>query len=154
MAAGAGGKDALIGKGDVVSDLKRVDDEIARSGTGVTGSTTLSPEFSARARQDILSDPSLGIEEKIQLLLESITESTDNEMLGVMGEMDRLAKQKADLKDPNGKEAQDAARSMEKLQLRLQKLVERRKQMFDLMSNMSEKFNEMAKTAIQNMARA
>jgi hypothetical protein len=43
---------------------------------------------------------------------------------------------------------------MHELNLRLQRLMEKRKAMFDLMSNMSSKFHEMAKTAISNLRSA
>jgi hypothetical protein len=43
---------------------------------------------------------------------------------------------------------------MQMLQFRIQRAVERRSQMFQLMSTLSEKFNEMAKVAIQNLGRA
>ena len=63
----------------------------------------------------------------------------------VMGSLDKdiedAAKAVAGGKDP------DAS-------FRLQRLMERRTQMFNLLSNMSAKFNEMTKTAIQNMSRA
>ena len=64
--------------------------------------------------------------------------------------------QQASVKDSKGSAAAEAkaSRGVEQLQLKLQKLMERRKQTFDLMSNISEKFNEMAKTAIQNLGRS
>lgn len=165
MAAGVGGRDGIIGKGDVVGDLARVKGEIAQYGVAPPpfqvakppapppGSTSGSGGAS-RGLSDILSDPTLSIEEKIELILQRVCERTDEELLATMRELDALSSKKADLKDPNDGESQKIQRSIEQLNLRIQKLVERRRAMFDLMSNMSQKFNEMARTAIQNMARA
>jgi hypothetical protein len=91
-----------------------------------------------------------------------IMEEIDAEVLDTMeahaAAKDSQVKSKEPGKDgkPQNSEAEQlkAQQSSEKLQLKLQQLMERRKQMFDLMTNMSQKFNEMAKAAIQNMARA
>ena len=48
----------------------------------------------------------------------------------------------------------DTQRDMDRLNMRLQKLVEKRKMMFEMMSTLSMKFNEMAKTALSNMRSA
>ena len=44
--------------------------------------------------------------------------------------------------------------SQQFLQLRLQELMERRKSMFELMSDLSSSFHAMARTAIGNLGRA
>lgn len=107
----------------------------------------------------------MSLEEKIQAILMLITESVDQEieqtMQGIADAQDRLAQTRdgrAKAQKPAGQATHaketEQQREIEKLQLKLQKLIERRKQMFELMSNLSSKFNEMAKTAIQNLGRA
>ncbi|MFZ5469936.1 MAG: hypothetical protein ACOZIN_10915 [Myxococcota bacterium] len=112
--------------------------------------------------RSILSDPTLSIEEKVELLMMKILASLDKEILDTMEQVadaqQNVGKaQDAAAKGSSGsnKEATAAAQSKaDMLQFKLQRLVERRKQMFDLMSNMSAKFNEMARTAIGNLGRA
>ncbi|MDC0709831.1 hypothetical protein POL68_15265 [Stigmatella sp. ncwal1] len=104
--------------------------------------------------RDILDNPNMGMEEKLQAILMAITRDTDDELLGVMSEMASLREERATLGSKDPTRAAKLETSMEQLNLRLQKLMEKRKQMFELMSTLSSKFNEMAKTAIQNMGRA
>ena len=52
------------------------------------------------------------------------------------------------------KEAAKIQSSLHDLQFRLQELTERRKQMFELMTNLSSKEHEMARAAIANLGRA
>lgn len=87
----------------------------------------------------LLCDPSLSLEEKVQLTLSAAMDRVDADVERTLGEIAN---------------AQGDKGSLEKLHVQLQRLMERRKLMFDLMSNMSQKFTEMAKTAIQNLARA
>ncbi|MDY7228417.1 hypothetical protein [Hyalangium rubrum] len=105
---------------------------------------------------DIINNPNMSMEEKLQAILMMITRDTDEEILGVMQEMANVRGERASLgtgqTDPS--RAAKLETSMEQLNLRLQKLMEKRKQMFDLMSTISSKFNEMAKVAIQNLGRA
>ncbi len=170
MAAGVGGKDGIIGKGDVVGDLHRVKEEIDQFGLSEAeeSSRPSAPSAAAPGRgriKDILSDPSLSIEDKIQLVLELMTEDLDGSIEGVMEQIAAKQDELAGIKDTAAasekkedkaiaKKESAANRSIEQLNLKLQKLTERRKQMFDLMTTMSGKFNEMAKAAIQNLARA
>lgn len=104
--------------------------------------------------RDILNNPNMSMEEKLQAILMMITRDTDDELLGVMSEMASLREERATLGSGDAGRAAKLDTSMEQLNLRLQKLMEKRKQMFDLMSNISSNFNEMAKTAIQNLGRA
>jgi hypothetical protein len=105
---------------------------------------------------DIINNPNMSLEEKLQAILTLISRDTDDEILGVMKEMASVRDERAALGTDEKSRAQEAKleTTMEQLNLRLQKLIEKRKQMFDLMSNISSKFNEMAKQAIQNMGRA
>lgn len=105
---------------------------------------------------DIINNPHMSLEEKLQALLTLITQDTDDEILDVMKQMSNTRDERAKLgSDDSGRaRAAKLETTMEQLNLRLQKLMEKRKQMFDLMSNISSKFNEMAKQAIQNLGRA
>ena len=105
---------------------------------------------------DILNNPHMSLEEKIQAILMLITRDTDDEILDVMQEMASIREERAGLGTDDKSKGKDAKleTTFQELNLRLQKLMEKRKQMFDLMSTLSSKFNEMAKVAIQNMGRA
>jgi len=105
---------------------------------------------------DIINNPNMSMEEKLQALLTLITRDTDDEILDVMKEMASVRGERAKLGTDEKSRTREAKleTTMEQLNLRLQKLMEKRKQMFDLMSNISSKFNEMAKQAIQNLGRA
>jgi hypothetical protein len=98
----------------------------------------------------------MSLEEKLQAILTLITRDTDDEILDLMNVMASVRDQRAALGTDESSRAQDAKleTTMEQLNLRLQRLMEKRKQMFDLMSNISAQFNEMAKQAIQNLGRA
>lgn len=104
----------------------------------------------------ILNNPHMSVEEKIQAILMLITRDTDDEILDVMQQMASARGERAGLGTDEAAKAREAKleTTMQELNLRLQKLMEKRKQMFDLMSTISSKFNEMAKMAIQNMGRA
>lgn len=105
---------------------------------------------------DIINNPNMSLEEKLQAILSLITRDTDDEILDVMKEMSSVRDERAGLGTDESSRAREAKleTTMEQLNLRLQKLMEKRKQMFDLMSNISSQFNEMAKQAIQNLGRA
>ncbi|HZH04897.1 MAG TPA: hypothetical protein VEY30_14015, partial [Myxococcaceae bacterium] len=85
--------------------------------------------------RSILNDPCLSTEEKIQALLGRISDNTDAEILEVMEEMARVSDEQAGVSGSDAaaqKKNTKLNSSMEQLQLKLQKLTERRKQMFDL----------------------
>lgn len=105
---------------------------------------------------DIINNPNMSLEEKLQAILTMVTSDTDDEILDVMKEMASVRDERAGLGSDDSSRAREAKleTTMEQLNLRLQKLMEKRKQMFDLMSNISSNFNEMAKQAIQNLGRA
>jgi hypothetical protein len=106
--------------------------------------------------KSILDNPNMSVEDKIQAILMGIAENTDDELLGVLNDMADQRDQRATLgtSDADKKKAAKIDSSMQELELRLQKLMEKRKAMFELMSNMSSKFHEMAKTAISNLRSA
>ncbi|RKH51430.1 hypothetical protein D7Y23_09955, partial [Corallococcus sp. AB050B] len=140
------GRDGIAGWKDLEAEL----DAVAKPSTGGGRSTG-----GSRAR-DIVDNPNMSIEQKVQALLMGITEDTDSELLDVMNEMASAREERATLGSSDSDKARGAKldTSMQELELRLQTLMEKRKAMFDLMSNMSSKFNEMAKTAISNLRSA
>ncbi|MBN8226167.1 hypothetical protein JYK02_01440 [Corallococcus macrosporus] len=144
--AASGGRDGVASWQDLDAALDAVPKQSGGSGRS-TGGT--------RAR-DIVDNPNMSIEQKVQALLMGITEDTDSELLDVMNEMASAREERATLGGSDADKARGAKldTSMQELELRLQTLMEKRKAMFDLMSNMSSKFNEMAKTAISNLRSA
>lgn len=181
--AGKGGRtDGTISTTDVQAALTKVNQDIAQFGvrsqprssapatsTPATPTHEASPATPAPSSsgvsspspvggkvRDIINNPHLSIEEKLQAILMALTENVDGEMLKVMDDLAAAQDKQAGLSNTpeNQKAITDAKRSVEMLNLRLQNLMEKRKAMFDLMSNMSTKFNEMAKTAINNLRSA
>ncbi|NVJ28852.1 hypothetical protein HUW62_47445, partial [Myxococcus sp. AM011] len=142
MAAGIDGRDGIIGWLDVKAEL-----ELSGGGKPGTSPTKVS---SARS---IVDNPNMSIEDKVQAILGAISTETDAEILQVMDSMASAGEDRAALgtSDADKKKAATLDGNMRELELRLQRLLEKRKSMFDLMSNMSAKFNEMAKTAISNL---
>ncbi|NTX59124.1 hypothetical protein HUA74_00460 [Myxococcus sp. CA051A] len=142
MAAGIDGRDGIIGLLDVKAEL-----ELSGGAKPGTSPTKVS---SARS---IVDNPNMSIEDKVQAILGSISTETDAEILQVMESMASAGEDRASLgtSDADKKKAATLDGNMRELELRLQRLLEKRKSMFDLMSNMSAKFNEMAKTAISNL---
>lgn len=161
-AAGVGFVDGRVGRDDVRAALAQVRAE--RCATPAPSAPCPPPSPGAGGGcwgpggaggiRDILNDPSLSIEEKLQLVLARLMEGTDDQILSTMDELAQAQARKAGLASDDKEGLAQAQRGEELINMRLQKLIERRKQMFELMSNLSEKFNEMAKTAIQNLARA
>ncbi|AFE06871.1 hypothetical protein COCOR_06332 [Corallococcus coralloides DSM 2259] len=145
MAAG-GGRDGVTSWQDLDAALDSVPKPSSGGGRSTGGS---------RAR-DIVDNPNMSIEQKVQALLMGIAEDTDGELMDVMNEMASAREERATLGNSDSDKARGAKldTSMKELELRLQTLMEKRKAMFDLMSNMSSKFNEMAKTAISNLRSA
>jgi hypothetical protein len=151
----------------VRSELGRVEADLKtygappRPGSSGSGSSTQvsSPASEPHSSSDvasILRDPNMSMEEKIQLVLARIMENSDAEITQTMEDLAAAQDKQAGIKNTpeNQKSLSDAKRNAEQIQLRLQNLMEKRKAMFELMSNMSSKFNEMAKTAISNLGRA
>lgn len=158
MAAGIGGPDRIVGVGDVSAAIAEAEAVLRR----YPADSTWGPSSLARASgvphgvRSILDSSSMSLEEKVEAVLQLIAEQTDDQISEVMDQMAQVSQRRAGLGQGTNARKSAAAmdQSMERLQLRLQKLIERRRQMFELMSTLSEKSNEMAKTAIQNMGRA
>jgi hypothetical protein len=106
--------------------------------------------------KNIINDPNMGLEEKIQAILMALTERMDGEILDTMDDLAAAQDKKAGISNEKGNEKalSDAQRDIDRITMRLQQLVEKRKMMFEMMSTMSMKFNEMAKTALSNMRSA
>jgi hypothetical protein len=155
MAAGVGAADGIVGRPDVTAALRQADAVLGSSGTRPSpgGSRPVDGGVSVKG---ILDNPNMSVEDKIQAILMAISEHTDDEVLGVLNEMATTRDTQATLthSEDDRKKAAKLETSMQELNLRLQKLMEKRKAMFDLMSNMSAKFHEMAKTAISNLRSA
>ncbi|MCP3142724.1 hypothetical protein [Pyxidicoccus xibeiensis] len=156
MASGVGGRDGNVGRPDVTAALRQADSVLGSSGTQPSTGGGRPGGSSGASVRNIIDNPNMSVEDKIQAVLMSITEDTDAQVLDVMREMDSARGEKATLGNSDGdkKKAAKLDTSLQELELRLQKLMEKRKSMFDLMSNMSSKFNEMAKTAISNLRSA
>ncbi len=101
----------------------------------------------------IINDPRLSLEEKINAILTSLTEKMDDEILQTMDNLAAAQDRKAGISNDKGSEKAltESQRDIDRLSMRLQQLVEKRKTMFEMMSTLSMKFNEMAKTALNNM---
>ncbi|QQR43098.1 hypothetical protein JKA73_29215 [Myxococcus xanthus] len=158
MAAGVGPRDGIVGRPDVTAALRQADAAQASSGTQpASGAGGSRPVGGASSNvRSIVDNPNMSIEDKIQAILMSISSDTDEEILDVMEQMANVRDQRASLGtgEADRKAGAKLESSMQELELRLQRLVEKRKAMFDLMSNMSSKFHEMAKTAISNLRSA
>ncbi|MCP3101087.1 hypothetical protein LZ198_19620 [Myxococcus sp. K15C18031901] len=151
MAAGVGERDGIVGRPDVTAALGQADSTLGTSSSSGGGRAS-----SGVSVKGIVDNPNMSIEDKIQAILMNITTETDDEIMDVMQSMADARDQKATLgtSEADKKKGAKLESSMQELELRLQRLVEKRKAMFDLMSNMSSKFNEMAKTAISNLRSA
>jgi hypothetical protein len=109
------------------------------------------PRCSAR---NIIDDPTLSVEEKVQLILQQISETIDDELLATMEQLEAANLHRAELSSDDKTGLANSDNSIQRITMRLQKLVERQKQMFELMSTMSSKFNEMCNHALNNLGKA
>ncbi|HYO73234.1 MAG TPA: hypothetical protein VEU33_44935 [Archangium sp.] len=141
------------------NELNTVRADFARYGqpTGMGGAPSGSTGGTASSSmKGIINDPSMSLEEKIEAILMALTEKMDGEILQTMDDLAAAQDKQAGIKNGKGDEKalSDSQRDIDRLNLRLQKLVEKRKTMFEMMSTLSMKFNEMAKTALSNMRSA
>ena len=153
-----GADDDLVDLGGVRSERARVEADLKSYGAPSRpgGSSSSGDVRSSGEVGDILRDPSLSLEEKIQLVLAKLMENSDEEIIKTMDDLAAAQDKQAGIQNTpeNQKALKDAERNAEQIKLRLQNLIEKRKAMFELMSNMSSKFHEMSKTAISNLGRA
>ena len=124
------------------------------SGTGdASKSDGASGDIGSQISQ-ILGDSSMSIEEKIEAVLMLIEQNLDDQIGDTMQKM-ADGQTKSASTDPKDKAAAEKNQNgQEQLNQKLQQLMERRKSMFDLMSNIDSKFNEMSSLAIQNLGKA
>ncbi|HEX8538322.1 MAG TPA: hypothetical protein VF664_12715, partial [Cystobacter sp.] len=160
---------------DLRGEIGKVKAELASGGTarpprgpscpttgGASGSTTgstpgsTSGSTASSSVKGIINDPNMSLEEKINAILMNLTEKMDDEILQTMDNLAAAQDKKAGISNEKGNEKSltEAQRDIDRLSMRLQQLVEKRKTMFEMMSTMSMKFNEMAKTALSNMRSA
>ncbi|REG31984.1 hypothetical protein ATI61_105311 [Archangium gephyra] len=137
----------------VRADFARYGQPAGTGGPAPSGSTSGTASSSMKG---IINDPSMSLEEKIEAILMALTEKMDGEILQTMDALAAAQDKQAGIKNGKGDEKAlaDSQRDIDRLNLRLQKLVEKRKMMFEMMSTLSMKFNEMAKTALSNMRSA
>lgn len=176
VASRVGIPDGLVGLADIESMLDSVQSKIgndktppvkpqtashqsrAVSSASSQNSSTQGTEAKSSVR-DILNDPSLSLEEKISLIMNSLLDNIDSQIEQSMDDLasaqDRIGMKKEE-SEGNGPYKGETAdtRKAEKINQRLQKLIEQRKAMNDLLSNMSTKFAEMNHIAIQNLGRS
>ncbi|OJH35554.1 hypothetical protein BON30_38630 [Cystobacter ferrugineus] len=153
---------------DLRGEIGKVKAELASGGTArpppgqpcpTTGGSTsgsTSGSTASSSVKGIINDPNMSLEEKINAILMNLTEKMDDEILQTMDSLAAAQDKKAGISNEKGNEKSltEAQRDIDRLSMRLQQLVEKRKTMFEMMSTMSMKFNEMAKTALSNMRSA
>lgn len=162
------GSDGRVTPGSVKSELHNVRADFAqygrpeREGSSVPSSGTSSSSTSSSgdgvgsSMKDVINDPNLSLEEKIDTILSTLTGKMDDEILQTMDDLTAAQDKKAGLTNSKGDEKAltQAQNDIDRISLRLQQLVEKRKTMFEMMSTLSMKFDEMAKTALSNMRSA
>jgi hypothetical protein len=160
VGAGQGGVDGLISRGDLEAEAARIAASQAAVGGGANGSAEGSEEVdypvperfqsyeeggyadessstSSEQTEEINLD-GLSSDEAAQVLIDEKLSSLEEQIQAKLAEMENT-------KDPSKLARENYV---------LQNLLEMRKQMFTLMSNLSAVYNEMAKTAISNLGRA
>lgn len=123
--------------------------------------TCEAPSTRSNGISDILGDARLSVEEKLKRVMMLLTNQIDDELIDVMAEMDGATAKRADVTAKGASATADDKAALKRqetdqqfLQLRLQELIERRKAMFELMSNLSASFHAMSRVAISNLGRA
>lgn len=142
--------------GGVRSELLHVKADFAQYGRpeSTPAPSTPAPTGPARSSvKDIIHDPNMSLEEKLNTLLMGLTQKMDDEMLQAMDDLAAAQEKKSGLSNDKGNEKTLAQTQgdIDRISMRLQQLMEKRKTMFEMMSTLSMKFNEMAKTALSNM---
>jgi hypothetical protein len=142
------------------NELNTVRADFARygqpAGPGTSAPSGSTSGTASSSMKGIINDPSMSLEEKIEAILMALTEKMDGEILQTMDDLAAAQDKQAGIKNGKGDEKAlaDSQRDIDRINMRLQKLVEKRKMMFEMMSTLSMKFNEMAKTALSNMRSA
>ena len=103
---------------------------------------------------DILNDPNLSPEEKIEAIMESLVSSADDDLLDTAKQLDqaRVDGSKIDASSDAGKEqAAKSQNNIDALTRRLQSIVQRRTEMMGMLTNISQTFHESAMRCISNI---
>lgn len=157
--------DDRITPGNLRSEINKVKADFAQYGQpgssvgsqppvgGTPPSSGSRPGSSAR---DIINDPNMSLEDKLDAILMSLTQRMDDDILKTMDELAAAQDKQSGIKSGKGddKALTESQGDIDRINLKLQKLIEKRKTMFEMMSTLSMKFNEMAKTALSNMRSA
>jgi hypothetical protein len=126
-------------------------------GTSGTSSSSSSGSTSSsagrKALRDILRDKSLSNEEKIEAILMVLIDESDKKLVTTAKELDDAAAKRDKLKTNDKNELSKLDKLDRDLNFKLQRLTERKQKLETLLSNMQQKFTQMAMTAIVNLGR-
>jgi len=126
---------------------------------GTSGTTSSSSGGSSstsagrKALRDILKDKSLSNEEKIEAILMVLIDESDKKLVTTAKELDDAAAKRDKLKTNDKNELSKLDKLDRDLNFKLQRLTERKQKLETLLSNMQQKFTQMAMTAIVNLGR-
>jgi len=123
------------------------------SSTSSTGSSTSGSSAGRKALRDILKDKSLSNEEKIEAILMVLIDESDKKLVTTAKELDDAAAKRDKLKTNDKNELSKLDKLDRDLNFKLQRLTERKQKLETLLSNMQQKFTQMAMTAIVNLGR-
>ena len=122
--------------------------------SGTSGSSGSSSSSAGRkALRDILKDKSLSNEEKIEAILMVLIDESDKKLVTTAKELDDAAAKRDKLKTNDKNELSKLDKLDRDLNFKLQRLTERKQKLETLLSNMQQKFTQMAMTAIVNLGR-
>jgi len=139
-----GGPGTTSGTGETTSGGGTKKSTSTGSGSGTAGRSAL---------RDILNDKSLSNEEKIEAILMVLVDESDAKLVSTAKELDDAAAKRDKLKS-NDKETLSKLDKLDRdLNFKLQRLTERKQKLETLLSNMQQKFTQMAMTAIVNLGR-
>ena len=119
-----------------------------------SGSSSGSASSTGRgALRDILKDKSLSNEEKLEAILLVLIDESDNKLVNTAKELDDAAAKRDKLKTNDKDKLSKLDKLDRDLNFKLQRLTERKQKLETLLSNMEQKFTQMAMTAIVNIGR-
>jgi hypothetical protein len=124
--------------------------------TAGTGSNTGTDPGGATSIQQMYAS-GMSMEDVIQSVLGQSLGTIDDQINSTVSEINQVEQQEATAQQSGGSNSAAATKAqtdLQMLQMNLQDLVQKRQQMFTLMSNMSELFNETAKSILANLGRA
>lgn len=127
-------------------------------GRGFMGPGNVVPTFGGGALGDIMNNPGMSIEDKLEAVLTQMQDQTDRDLLSSTSALSKdnskLAALSANPTDQSSQQQRaEIQNDQQMLQFNIQKLQDKRKNLFDMMTNTAAKYNEMSMLAIQNMSR-